>query len=83
MVISLHVPPLLTLPTEKRQRLSLVSWEPCCQPHISAAEVTHRTQVPGTETTKRMKKSPWGRTPFIYIHTKQGLKQVSIQKLHG
>lgn len=36
----------------------------------------------GTESIKHTD-FPWGLTPFIYIHSKQSLKQVGIQKLCG
>lgn len=51
--------------------------------HLSSKGDTLRARSVGTKTIKCMRKSPWGLTPFICIHTKQGLQQVGIQKLHG
>lgn len=49
---------------------------------VSEAEVTLGQAITGHRKHKAYS-FLWGLTPFIYIHSKQGLKQVAIQKLCG
>lgn len=51
-----------------------------CANYASRRQRRHIThKVTGDKDHKGHEKSPWGQAPFIYIHTQQGLKQVSIQ----
>lgn len=72
---------MLLCPTENREGLSTSLSGTGAANYVAQRQKRHGTHSHGDENHKVQEKSPWGLNPFIYIHTKQGLEQVRLQKL--